>query len=132
MHHTAEGGAVMNMNALLQGGLGHLEDKLQKAPPMVVATLPPSAYQESDDMSFWLGSLVQAQWGDGVLDLSAGFDQAFEQRSQAIYHLLSFAEYVCDDAIVPSRAFSGGHFRAYFREDTCWHRADDSVVKVVA
>ena len=46
--------------------------------------------------------------------------------------MAAFVEYVGDDCVVPSRTFAGGHFRAHFREDTCWYCADDSVVKIVA
>ena len=31
MNHMTEGGALISMSALLQDGLGHLEDKLQEA-----------------------------------------------------------------------------------------------------
>ena len=68
MNHTAEGGVLMNMNALLQDGFGRLVDKLKKVPPMLVVILPAYAYRESDDEDWWLGNLVGAHWGDGLVD----------------------------------------------------------------
>ena len=132
MNHMTEGGALINMTALLQDGFGRLVDKLKKVPPMPVAILPAYAHRESDDEDWWLGNLVGAQWGDGVVDLSAGFDPECEQRLQAVYRLLSFVEYEGDHDIVPAGTICGGHSRAYFREDACWYCADDSKVNVVA
>ena len=63
MNRMTEGGALINMSALLQDGFGRLVDKLKKVPPVLVAILPACAYLESDDEDWWLGNLVGAHWG---------------------------------------------------------------------
>ena len=119
------------MRSLLSSGFGYLSEKLLMVPRLLAVMVPPFALDESNTTICLNSPDLISDWGDCTLDVEEHVAEHCADRAKAKYRLAAYVAYVGDEDVMPSYAFSGGHFIAYFSEEGRWYKADDSTVEAM-